>query len=222
MWRIFKIIAQKLYQPIIAKRIGRGDNYEYDGITLFIPAGVFHPRYFFSTKYLLSELKKLNLVNKRFLELGAGNGLISLSIAKCGATVIASDINVQAIKALDENAKINHLQIQTFVSDMFNDIPDMDFDIIAINPPYFPQNARNNFEKAWYCGSNYEYFHQLFTQLKQRISENTLVLMVLSEHCNLKQIIEIAKKQGLNFSLYTKKRVWWELQLIYRITSRAD
>jgi hypothetical protein len=59
MWRIFKKLLTMVYQPIIAKRISR-DNMSMTELHLHIPAGVFHPRYFFSTKYLLSQLKALN------------------------------------------------------------------------------------------------------------------------------------------------------------------
>jgi release factor glutamine methyltransferase len=217
MWRIFKIIAQKLYQPIIAKRIGRGDNYEYDGITLFIPAGVFHPRYFFSTKYLLSELKKLNLVNKRFLELGAGNGLISISAAKHGAQVTASDISELVVKTLKQNALDNNVSIQIIKSDLFNQIPKQTFDIIAINPPYYPKQARNDLEMAWYCGVNFEYFHVLFSQIKGYMDTSSLVLMVLSDGCDIPKITSIAKTNGLSFTLFHQQKIWWEKEFIFRI-----
>ena len=215
---IFKKLSHWFIRPIISKRITRADTYQYNGVKLYIPAGVFHPKYFFSTKYLLSELLKLNLNGKQFLELGAGNGLISLCAAKNGARVVASDINAKAIANLIDNAITNQLEVQTFVSDLFDDIPAIKFDIIAINPPYYPKAPRNDFEQAWFCGEDYEYFKKLFPQLKQRISPDTLVLMVLSDTCNIERISDICISAGLKFELIHQKYIWWEKEFIYQIS----
>lgn len=218
---IFKKLAQWLLQPIIRKRITRADTYVYNGITLFIPAGVFHPKYFFSTKYLLEQLLMLDLKEKLFLELGAGNGLISLSAAKAGAKVISSDINNKAIAALIDNAKTNQLEVQPYISDLFDAIPELSFDIIAINPPYYPKKPRNDFEQAWYCGEDYEYFRRLFPQLKHRISTDTKVFMVLSDTCDIETIKNICTAAGLKFELYHQKKIWWEMEYIYKISTAS-
>ena len=59
-------------------------------IPVFLPA---HSSYF-------NSFKKLPLHGKIFLELGAGNGLISIYAAKKGAKVTATDINPVAVEFL--------------------------------------------------------------------------------------------------------------------------
>ncbi len=215
--QIVKQLAQWFIQPLINKRIHRSDVYEYNGVSLHIPSGVFHPKYFFSTKYLLQTILSLPIQNKRLLELGAGSGLISLSAAKAGAMVTASDISATAIAALHINAVANGVSIEIIKSDLFEAIPLHNFDFIVINPPYYPKNPRNEFELAWYCGEGFEYYHRLFPQLKIRNSVNSLVLMILADGCDIEMIKSIGKQNGMLMELYAQKKVWWEQQYIFSI-----
>jgi len=214
---ILKQFAQWFIQPVIRKRIHRADFYEFNGINLHIPSGVFHPKYFFSTKYLLKTILTLPIQNKRLLELGAGSGLISLTAAKAGAKVIASDISATAIEALRSNSLSNNLPIDIVKSDLFDAIPIQNFDFIVINPPYYPKNPRNEFESAWYCGERFEYYHRLFPQLKKNISVNTITLMILADGCDIETIKSIGNENGMQLALYAQKKVWWEQQYIFKI-----
>lgn len=219
MRRIGKKFTQWFLQPIISRRISRASEYVFNGITLHIPAGVFHPKYFFSTKYLLKQLTALPLQGKTFLELGAGNGLISISAAKQGAQVTASDISELVVKTLKQNALDNHVSIQIIMSDLFNQIPKQTFEVIAINPPYYPKQARNDLEKAWYCGVNFEYFHALFSEIKGYMTPSSKILMVLSDGCDIPKISSIAKANGLALTLYHQQQIWWEREFIFLIQS---
>ena len=110
------------------------------GLRLRIPKDVFHPGFFRSTKILLKYIDGLPIAGKRFLELGAGSGLISFAAAKKGAVVTATDINAQAVKYLGENSRANRLALEIIHSDLFTDIPHCRFDIVAINPPYYKKD----------------------------------------------------------------------------------
>ena len=103
-------------------------------------------------------------------------------------------------------------------SDLFANIPEQSFDIIAINPPYYKKQPQTMADYAWYCGENGEYFEQLFTKLGEYIHKSSIVLMVLSEECDINMISEIAS--GHNFYMQKKitKRSVWEHLYIYQIT----
>ena len=181
--------------------------------------GVFHPGFFFSTRFLLEELKLHDLKSKALLELGCGSGLISVVVAKNGATVTAIDINPLAVSNAAENARLNEVQIDAFRSDIFSGVPNQVFDFIIINPPYFRGEARNHAQKAWYAGNELEYFKMLFEQLGNFMKPETVVLMTLSEDCEINEIIIMAKSAGLQCNLIKTKRFWFELNYIYEIRS---
>ncbi len=216
--QLVKKLAQVFIQPVIRKRIHRTSIYRWKDIELHIPPGIFHPAYFFSTKYLLQKVLNQDLVGKTLLELGAGNGLISIVAAKQKAIVTATDISERVVTLLKENSKSNEVDINIILSNLFEKIPVYPFNFIAINPPYYPKEPRNEFEQAWYCGEHFEYFENLFAGLDPYLNYTSKVLMVLSEECDLKRISSIAHKNNFRMEVDEKKRIYWEMNYIFEIT----
>lgn len=187
-----KYIIAQTYKPLLVRYLSRTRSYAYKGIVLEIPPEVFHPGFFNSTKVLLRYINGLKLENRSLLELGAGSGLIGFSAAKKGAVCTLTDINPVAIRYLNMNAARNQLKVEIIQSDLFAQIPETRFDIIAINPPYYKKPPRNNRELAWYCGSKGEYFQNLFMGLHKCMHEKAIALMVLCNECDVEMIKEYA------------------------------
>ncbi|MFN0200356.1 MAG: methyltransferase [Bacteroidia bacterium] len=196
-------------------------NYLYENGSLTsrikVLPGVFHPALFLSTQFLLKYLEKQDLMGLKLLELGCGSGLISVVCAKKGANVFASDINPQAVENVKSNAALNHVEVTAYVSDLFQAIPPQTFDYLVINPPYYPKNATDDSEKAWFCGENFEYFDQLFRQLPTYLHQHSQIRMILSEDCELAQIQQIARLHHFDFELLVSKKVMAEQQLVFGI-----
>jgi release factor glutamine methyltransferase len=194
-------------------------NYNYEGIRIKVFPGVFHPGFFFSTKYLISYLNKYKISNQKVLELGAGTGMISVYFAKLSADVTASDISKTAIENIKTNAQLNACNIKTIHSDLFDLIPKQKFDFIIINPPYFPKDASDESELAWFCGTDFQYFEKLFRQLPEFIFPDTTAVMVLSENCDIEMIEKIAGKNKLQMLLKDSKKFFRETNFIYEFKS---
>src|SRR6186997_2100952 len=105
------------YKPFLEKYLSKKRSYTYRNIKLQIPPEVFHPGFFTSTQFLLQYIKKIPLQAKNFLELGAGNGLISMYAARLRSKVTASDINPVAIEYLKINSEENDLRLNIVQSD---------------------------------------------------------------------------------------------------------
>jgi release factor glutamine methyltransferase len=191
--------------------------YCYEDICIKVHPDVFPPHLTLSTKILLDFIKPIELENKSFLELGCGSGIISLLASKKRAKVLASDINETALEFLNENAEKNKLSVTTIYSDLFDSIENSTFDFIIINPPYYPKNPINIKEKAWYCGTNFEYFEKLFVQLPLFLSDKTICHMILSEDCEIETIKTIAKKNRLEMKCIEQKTVMKEINYIFKI-----
>ena len=179
--------------------------------------GVFHPGLFISTKMLLNFIEGLNLVQKTFLELGAGSGIISILAAKKGAKVYATDISSIAIENIKLNAEKNGVDIAVIRSDLFQDLSDLKLDYIIINPPYYKKGPIKEEEFAWFCGQNHEYFIRLFDSLTDHIKKDSEVYMILSEVCDIDAIKSIGIKRGFSWNVVEKETVWGEKNYIFAI-----
>ncbi len=202
---------------MLVKYLSKTRKYVYKDIELEIPPQVFHPGFFSSTQLLLRYIDQFFLAGKTFLELGAGSGLIAIHAAKKDAVVTASDINPVAIEYLRKNSNRNNVKIEIVQSDLFENIIPSKFDLIAINPPYYKKQPQSLLDHAWYCGENGEYFFKLFEQLPGYVHENSTVIMVLCDGCDIMMIEKAAVTNGFNFQLMLTKQNLLEKNFIYKI-----
>lgn len=190
--------------------------YRTDGLDLVVLPGVFHPGFFHSTALLAEHIATFDLKGRRFLELGAGTGRIALTAARAGAVVTASDINPKALENVRLNAARNNLPADAVLSDLFDRLPGQ-FDIIAINPPYYQRDPATDAERAFLAGADHQYFRRLFPALAQRVDLGTQVVMVLSADVDLDPIAAIAQPSGLHFTEVRRKKRWGEAQVIFSV-----
>jgi release factor glutamine methyltransferase len=212
-----KYIIRSTYKPLLVKYLSKTRRYSYKGITLEVPPQVFHPGFFFSTKLLLRYIAKEYLNEKNILELGAGSGLLSIYAAKRGANVTATDINPVAIKCIEKSAEENSVEIKTFLSDVFEAIPQQSFDFILINPPYYKKKPTSHLDYAWYCGENGEYFQRVFKDLKNYIHDRSNVLMILCDGCDLQMIEKLSMENGFSLKCVHVKENMIERNYIFKI-----
>lgn len=215
-------LAKKILFPILRrwyeKKTQKVNKYSRHGIAIRVLPSVFHPGVFLSTNIFIEFLKGKTLHEKRILELGAGSGMISLFCAKQGALITATDVNPVALDGLRSNAQKNQLSVAVLASDLFENVDPNAFDMILINPPYYPKNPANDQEHAFYCGSNFEYFERLFQQLQEWSSDaSTEILMILSEDCDLERITTIATSNQLVMESRHSVRKRFEKNTIYAI-----
>lgn len=210
-------IIAHTYKPLLLKYLSKIRIYKFEDIHLEISPQVFHPGFFFSTRLLLKYIKQLPLQGQRFLEPGCGSGLISIYAAKKGATVTASDINPVAIEFLKKNSRKNQVELTIIQSDLFQNIPTQQFDIIAINPPYYKKQPQTFRDYAWYCGENGEYFKNLFTELNNYTHPGSEIFMVLFEGCDIELIANLAAQNKFNLQCVHTKQNMLEKNFIFKI-----
>lgn len=214
---LLKHIVSRTYKPLLEKYLSKTRVYRYGDIELEIPPEVFHPGFFFSTQFLLRHISTISLQCQRFLELGAGSGLISIYAAKNGARVTATDINPIAIDYLEKNASHNRVKLNIVHSDLFTQMAEQEFDIIAINPPYYKKNPQAAKDYAWFCGENGEYFAALFYELEKFIYAGSQVFMVLFDGCDLAMIKRLAARNNFCLQCVQTGKNLLEKNYIYKI-----
>jgi release factor glutamine methyltransferase len=218
MNRVIRTIAERFYRPVLVRYLSATRMYGYRGIRLEVPPGVFHPGFFFSSKFLLRFLARQQLKGRSFLELGAGSGLISLFAARQGAVVTATDINPTAIACMERNNSLNSASLEIIQSDLYALIPMQPFDVVAVNPPYYRKDPASDAERAWYCGANGEYFDEFFRGLVHYVHSRSNIWMVLCEGCDLVMINRLAACHGWELDCVETRHNLIERDYIFQIS----
>jgi release factor glutamine methyltransferase len=209
-----------LWKPLLQLYLKRDATTTFDGFKIRVLKDVFHPRLFFSSTYLYDFTSKLELKDKKFLEIGCGSGMLSMLALRKGAIVTAVDIDPKAIQNTWINFRNNFSNVNTVTvleSDVFQNVPPGIYELILINPPYYFKDPEAPGQLAWYCGSQGEYFQKLFSRLHTYVNKETDIYMILEEKCETDRIKKIAFENGIEFVIADQKKIRWEVNIIYRL-----
>ena len=120
------------------------NNQEFMKLNFYVDKNVLIPQP--DTEILVEEVLKYVQQNNdsnstvKILDLCTGSGAIAVSLAKYieNCEITATDISNKALQIAKLNAEKNlvHTKIHFIESDMFDNIPTTNFDIIVSNPPY--------------------------------------------------------------------------------------
>ena len=215
--KIVKYVLGKTYRPFLEWYLSSVRMYRYYSLTLRIPPGVFHPAFFYSTRLLIQFLETQSVKGKKILELGSGSGLIAMLVSKRGAIVTASDINQTAVENGMENSRRNKLSVSFVRSNLFQSLSGQTYDMIIINPPYYPKDPVGESQYAWYCGKDFDYFHSLFDQLFLHLTTEGQAFMVLSDDCDIARIETIAHEASFQLKKVYEQRLWSEDNYIFEL-----
>ena len=74
---------------------------------------------------------------RKALDLGCGQGWLSVYLASLGIEVVAADLNPAAVEVTRENSRSGGVPnlVRPVLSDLFSEVPDTDFDTIISYPP---------------------------------------------------------------------------------------
>ncbi|MBL4704409.1 MAG: methyltransferase [Flavobacteriales bacterium] len=216
MKKKIKGTINRLFGNQLLKVIETDNSFSYQEINLDIPVGVFHPKYFTSSKLLMNFMEEEQMQKKIILELGCGSAITSFIAHRNGGIVTSSDISEVAISNLRTNQEKNNVNFEAICSNLFDSIPDKLFDYILINPPYYPKNPTNEKEHAWYCGESFDYFKKLFKQLSERKIQQG-IFMTLSNDCELDKIKEIAAQYSYFFKEIKADKNLAEINYLFEV-----
>lgn len=111
-------------------------NFNNKEFSVYSDNGVFSKdRFDYGTRLLLESIDIDNL-NGNVLDLGCGIGVVGLILGTFNKNIVVDmvDVNERAIKLAIENIKLNSLNNNIFISDVYSNVNDK-YDYIITNPP---------------------------------------------------------------------------------------
>ncbi|MEM7819335.1 MAG: methyltransferase [Candidatus Aenigmatarchaeota archaeon] len=179
--------------------------YFYKDITLEVPENVYYP---LEDSELLSDIiEKINVKNKKVLDMGCGSGFLAILLAKKGAIVSAVDINQDAVNVTKKNAKMNDVKIDVMQSDLFEKIKE-NFDLIIFNPPYLPIEE----DDITYSGgkSGRKTIKKFIINAKKFLNKNGKIILLISSLTNENEVIKLFEKNKMKVKILKRKKIPWE------------
>ncbi|MBI3780134.1 MAG: methyltransferase [candidate division NC10 bacterium] len=148
-------------------------------------------------------------VGIRCLDVGAGSGIVGLTMAKLGAgKVDAVELEQNAKDALNTNVRLNGLidKVRVIIGDAFKVIPDeATYDLIACNPPSLPMArppAGGSLSMCCYGGmTGIEFIADLVHRITKWLRPGGSLLFVNTSLADLGTTQRTLKKAGFRFEI---------------------
>ncbi len=189
---------------------------KYKNFVLNIPPEIYLPA---EDTYLLLETIKQKIDSKKnnCLEIGFGNGIISLELYDKCKQLTCVDINPKAIKYLEQIKKKYDLKNMKIIkSNLFEKINKQKFDLIIFNPPYVPSEQIEDISTD---GGKYgrEIIISFINQLPKHLKKQGKCYLLVSSLNNIRYIKKQIKKNKLQQKIVNQQKLFFETLYVLEI-----
>lgn len=184
-------------------------------VVIDVLPGVYSPS---DDSYMLADVvNRMDLNGKKFLEIGCGSGIVSITAAVRGADVTAVDINPVAVECTRRNAEKSGVKINAFVSDLFQNVEGK-YDVIAFNPPYLPGTEGDpDYDVAWSSGEDGRaVIDRFLAEADKYLQPCGVLLIVQSSLNNPAKTTEILEKMGYSVEIAAQEKFFLETLYVFR------
>jgi len=188
----------------------------YKNYVLDIPKDVYYPS---DDTYLLLNTLEKELKNKKFkssLEIGTGNGLLSLSIYDQVTDLTLVDININVIHhIIGIKKKYNLNKINVIQSNLFEKISKK-YNLIIFNPPYVPSECFDDLATDGGKEGS-EIIIRFLNKLYDFLEDNGVCYLLISSLNNKNKIFKKIKENNFEYKILNSKRIFFEELITLKI-----
>jgi release factor glutamine methyltransferase len=167
---------------------------------------------------MLEALAELRFGGLRVLDMGTGSGILAMYCARRGADVTASDIDIEAIKALQLTSDRMGISIKLVTCDLFSKIPER-FDIVVFNPPYLPSSTIcDRTTDGGEAGT--EVISRFLSELTQHLVENGRGILVISSLNDPERLM--VRRPDLSFKTLCERSLFFEKLYVLEARARQE
>lgn len=168
--------------------------YDYLGATIVVPPGV---QPVTPVSHLLGEAVRAHVEpGDRVLDMGTGSGVNAVLAAMAGASVLAVDVNPEAVRAARANAERNGVgeRVEARISDVFGQV-DGRFDLMVFDPPFRWFTPREPAERAM-TDENYQAMRLFFEQAADHLVDGGRMLIFFGTSGDLGYLRNVMASNG--------------------------
>lgn len=166
--------------------------------------GVYEPQ---EDSFLLRGCLPKNLQGKNVLEIGCGSGIISVEVARRGASIVAVDINPAAVRATRKAALDAHLTVVACEGDLFEPVNGEKFDYVLCNPPYLPDEPKDPDVALDGGPEGWEFIDKFLEGVGEHLVDTGKVLLLFSSYSLPDKVAESIHKHKFVSKSLGKKSV---------------
>ena len=222
--RLVSNAVDSLRRPLLRRRLGRLVVEEVAGVPLVVLPDVFNPRIFRTGEMLAETIAALPWEAAsvpRVLDLGTGSGVGSIFAALRGWSVVAVDINPEAVRCCRVNALMHGLeeQVEVHLGDLFAPVAGERFDLVLFNPPYFRGDPSSPLDAAWRGRNVLERFA---AALPKHLNPGGRALLMLSSHGDCDALLEALRVRGMANEIAARRDFGNEVLTLYTTSMMTE
>ena len=196
-----------ILRAVLMRRVRRLVLERWDGLPILVLPDVLNPVVFRSGILLaetIAALPSRAAAPSRALDMGTGSGIGALALARAGHSVVAVDVNPEAVRCTRINALLNRLEERVDVREgnLFEPVPGERFDVVAFNPPFFEGTPTDLHDAAWRGTGVFERFA---AELPGHLAPGGLALVLLSSHGDEEKQCAALRAAGLEVSVHARR-----------------
>lgn len=208
---------ENAYATAKAEAGADGQSFSYLGLTLHVPPTV---QPITGMSDLLGEAVLAQVcAGDRVLDMGTGSGVNAILAATRGATVVAVDINPDALEAARRNAERNGVSIDVHHSDVFSAV-DGEFDLIVFDPPFRWFAPRDRLEFAT-TDHNYQAMTRFFAQARAHLAPGGRMLIFFGSSGDLTYLRHLMDAHGFHVEVVAGRELVKDGQRVQYLTFRV-
>lgn len=157
--------------------------------------------------FLLEEQVK-KFASGSVLDVGTGSGIQAIAAKNKGCTVLAVDININAVSLVESKG------LDARQSDLFQNVSEK-FDFIIFNPPYLPEEEKDENVALYSANAGRETLDSFLGECSKHLNERGRVLFLQSSITGEQETKDILKRLGFNFKVVARKRIFMEELMVF-------
>ncbi len=188
------------------------------GNTFDISENVFNPGYYYTSIYMARNIKVMP--DDIVLDMGTGSGIQAVTAAQTASTVVAIDINPEAVRYAKMNVTANGLKdrISVMEGDLFSSLEKGPvFSVILFTPPYLEGLPRSDFDHALFDPGK-ALMIKFFSEAQYYLRQDGYIQMLYSSMADHETALSIARRMGWHCELISRQDTFSERFLIYKLS----